>query len=130
MDTNEIREFFKNDIYAMETTGIEILDVAPDYAKCKLHVTRKHLNADGTCMGGCIYTLADFTFALAANASVAPTNTMSSHIVFNSPAKGEYLFAETEVIKDGRTVATYMVKVTDENSRLIATCTMMGFRRG
>lgn len=130
MEPGEIRDFFKNDIYAIETTGIEILEVKENYARTSLRVTDKHKNADGNCMGGCIYTLADFTFALAANCGNELTNTLSSNIIFNSPARGEYLFAETSVIKNGRTIASYEVKVTDENERLIATATLMGFRKG
>lgn len=129
MELDKIREFFKNDIYAMETTGIEIVDVKENYAKTMLKVDARHKNADNTVMGGCIYTMADFTFAVAANAGNPITNTLSSNIVFNSAAKGEYLYAESSIVKNGRTIATYEVRITDENDRLIATSTSIGFRR-
>lgn len=129
MEASEIREFFKHDIYAMETTGIEIVDVKENYAKTHLSVGDKHKNADGVVMGGCIYTLADFTFALAANCGNNLTTTLSSNVIFNSPAPNNDLFAETELVKSGRTVCTYIVKVTDEKERLIATVTCVGFRK-
>lgn len=129
MEASEIRNFFANDIYAMETTGIEIVEVRENYARTHLKVGEKHKNADGVVMGGCIYTLSDFTFALAANCGNGTTTTLSSNIIFNSPAPNNDLFAETELVKNGRTVCTFLVRVTDEKERLIATVTCMGFHK-
>lgn len=39
------KEIFSNDIFASETTGIEILAAEPGYAKCRLEIEKKHLNA-------------------------------------------------------------------------------------
>ena len=129
MNKEEVLEFFSHDIYAMETTGIEILIAEKDHAKTRLKIDQRHMNANNTVMGGCIYTLADFTFALASNVDNSDTCTLSSNIIFNAPARGEYLYAESSVIKSGRTIATFEVKVTDESDKLIATATMMGFRK-
>ena len=129
MTQEEVIAYFSQDRYAMETTGIEIIEARRDYAKTKLKVSGKHHNANGSVMGGCIYTLADFTFALASNVDNSDTCTLSSNIIFNAPARGEYLYAESSVIKSGRTIATFEVKVTDESDKLIATATMMGFRK-
>ena len=129
MDKHEVLEYFSHDRYAVDTTGIEILVAEKDHAKTKLKIRDCHLNANDTVMGGCIYTLADYTFAIASNVDNLPTCTLSSNIIFNAPAKGEYLFAESFVVKSGKTIATFEVKVTDENDKLIATSTMMGFRK-
>lgn len=127
MKENEIREFFANDRFAA-LTGIEILEVRENYARTRLKVSDKHLNANNVVMGGCVYTLADFTFALAANCGDQRSMTLSSNIVFNSPANGDTLYAETEIIKNGRKVCNYMVRITDEKERVVATVTLMGFR--
>lgn len=124
----ECKEYFKKDIFASETTGIEILEVEEGYARTKLTVQPGHLNANNVVMGGCIYTLVDFTFAIAANCGPKSCVTLSSNIIFNSPATGRELYARTETIKDGRSVSSLMVKVTDEKDRLIATATMMGYK--
>ncbi|MBO7453542.1 MAG: PaaI family thioesterase [Clostridiales bacterium] len=129
MTTEEVIEYFSKDRYATQTTGIKILETRKDYAKTMLEVLPKHLNANDSVMGGCIYTIADFTFALAANVDNFDTCTLSSNIIFNAPARGKYLYAESSVVKSGKTIATFEVKVTDENGKLIATSTMMGFRR-
>ena len=127
MTPEKIREYFANDRYAA-LTGIEILEVREEYAKTRIVVEDKHLNGNNVVMGGCIYTLADFTFALAANCGHSESITLNSSIVFNGPAKGKYLYAETEVIKNGRTICNFLVRVTDENERLVATATMVGYR--
>ena len=128
MKADEIRAFFANDRFANEATEIEILEVSEGYAKTKLVVQDKHLNANNVVMGGCIYTLADYTFALAANCGEGHAMTLSSNITFNSPASGKELYAETEIIKNGRTVCNYLVRITDEKNRVIATAAMVGFK--
>lgn len=129
MTKEEILAYFSKDIYATETTGIEVLEVGDSYAKTKLDIKHGHRNADGVVMGGCIYTLADFTFAIAANSVDISTKTLSSNIIFNSPATGDVLYADTQIVKNGRTICTYEVRVVDENDRLIATVVCMGFRK-
>jgi len=127
MKPEEIREFFAKDRFA-EMTGIEILEVREGYAKTKIDVEDKHLNANNVVMGGCIYTLADYTFALAANCGELRSKTLSSSIVFNSPANGKVLYAETEIIKNGRTICNFLVRITDEKNRTVATANVMGYR--
>ena len=128
MKPEEVKSFFANDHFANECTNIEILEVSEGYAKTRIVVEDKHRNANNVVMGGCIYTLADYTFALAANCGDSKAMTLSSNITFNSAASGSILYAETEAIKDGRTVCNYLVKITDEKDRTIATATMIGFK--
>lgn len=128
MTPEECRVWFKNDRFANEASSIEIVDVSEGYAKTKLTVEDKHLNANNVVMGGCIYTLADYTFGIASNCGEKKCVTLSSDIIFNSAATGKELYAESEVIKDGRSVCSYIIRVTDENGRTIATATMVGFR--
>ena len=128
MTADEVKAFFANDHFANDCAGIEILEVAENYAKTKLLVEDKHKNANNVVMGGCIYTLADYTFALAANCGDQRSMTLSSHITFNSPANGEVLYAETEVVKNGRTICNYLVHISDEKQRVVATVDLIGFR--
>jgi len=128
MSPEEAKEFFKNDRYAYETTEIEMLEIEEGYAKTRLAVKDKHRNGNNVVMGGCIYTLADYTFGIAANCGPMACVTLSSNIVFNSPGRGDYLYAETELIKAGKTIANYNVKVTDENGNTVATASFVGFR--
>ena len=45
--------------------NVEIEEVDDGYAKCSLEIQPHHLNAANTVMGGAIFTLADFAFAVA-----------------------------------------------------------------
>ena len=64
------REIFSHDIYATETTGIVIEEAEPGHAVCSFSIDKRHLNAHNRVMGGAIFTLADFAFAIAANSSI------------------------------------------------------------
>lgn len=128
MNPEETRALFITDRYANDTTEIEILDIEEGYAKTRLEIKTKHLNGNNVVMGGCIYTLADYTFGIASNCGPMACVTLSSNIVFNAPGKGKYLYAETEQIKNGRSIANYAVKVTDDNGKLIANADFIGYR--
>lgn len=122
-------EMFRNDLYATKLSGIKIMQVEPEYAKCEMEITPDHLNAGGVVMGGAIYTLADFTFAVAANAGSPVTVTLGSSIDFVSPSKAERLYAEAKCIKNGKSVCFYSVTVFEQSGRIIAFATSKGFRK-
>lgn len=126
----EVKRFFQNDVYATGTTGIEILDARPGYAKVSLAVDGRHMNAAGRVMGAVYYTMADFAFAVANNFDMveAVTVTLSSQISFLSAAKGNLLIAEARVLKEGRSTTFYTVDVTDELGTRIAAVSSSGYR--
>ena len=80
MTLEEAREFFANDIYATEQTDIKIIEIAQNFSKCELVISKIHMNADNKVMGGVFYTLADFAFAVATDAKNTKTVTTSSTI--------------------------------------------------
>ena len=90
----KVREQFKKDRFATEATGITIEAVDENYAKCQLIVEEKHMNAAGSVMGGALFTLADFTFAVAANVGGVLTVSVTSQITYLNPAKGKVLTAK------------------------------------
>lgn len=63
---DEVRKLFKKDRFATES-GAVINEIGERYAKCSLKLSDSHRNALGAVMGGAIFTLADFAFAVAAN---------------------------------------------------------------
>ena len=66
-ELDEVREFFASDRYAMETTGIVIDEAGADYSKVSVRINESHLSATGHVMGGVMFVLADFAFAVATN---------------------------------------------------------------
>lgn len=127
-DREEAKEFFIKDRYAMVTTGIDILEVGPKYAKCILNIEEKHFNVAGTVMGGAIFTLADFTFAVASNFRQGHAVSLNSSINFFRPGTGKYLTAESEIVKDGKTIINYNINVKDDQDRLVAVVNINGMR--
>lgn len=125
-DLEEARSIFMKDTYAMCTTGIQIEEVGEKYAKCSLGLDDRHRNATGQIMGGAVYTLADFTFAVAANFKQNVTVTTVSQISYLGPVKGDILYSESKLIKDGKRNCFYQIMVTDNLGTEIATVSVNG----
>lgn len=125
-DLEEARAMFIKDTYAMVTTGIEIDEVAPQYAKCSLKLNEGHCNATGQVMGGALFTLADFTFAVAANFKQSLTVTTVSQISYLGPVKGTVLYGESKLIKDGKRNCFYQIMITDDLGTDVAMVSVNG----
>ena len=121
-------EFFKGDIFALETTGIKIDEVKPGYAKCRLDVERKHLNARNFVMGGAIFTLADFAMAVAAKANGTPAVSLNLNINYVAPASPPVIFAEAKCVKDGRNICFYEIVVANAEGDIVATASGSGYK--
>ena len=127
-ELEDAKAFFQDDRFATRTTGCEIIAVGDRYAKCALKIEDKHKNAAGNVMGGAIFTLADFTFAVASNYKQQLNVSTSSQITFLGRAKGTQLLAESRLIKDGRTTCFYEITIHDELGTLIALATISGMK--
>ncbi|HAG69293.1 MAG TPA: phenylacetic acid degradation protein [Lachnospiraceae bacterium] len=122
----EARELFYKDRYAV-LSGIEIDEVGSDHVRCSMKLTEAHRNAYGGIMGGAIYTLADFAFAVASNyCKERPTVSLTGQASFLSASKGSILYADTRLIKDGRRNCFYEVVVSDDTGRDIASVCFTG----
>lgn len=119
-------DFFKKDRFATETTGITIEEVSDGHSVVSLAVTDKHRAAHGGVMGGVLFTLADFAFAVACNTPESITVTVSSNINFLSGAKTDFLTAECVRTKNGKRVCFCETKITDSDGTLVATVSAVG----
>ena len=123
----EAREIFSKDLYATDLSGIVIDEIGENFAKCSMKLTEKHKNAYGGIMGGAIYTLADFAFAVASNyEKEQATVSLVGQANFVSATKGSVLFAEARLIKDGKRNSFFEVSVTDDLDKLIAVVSFTG----
>lgn len=125
-ELEEAREFFIRDRYAMVTTGIEIEEVGERYAKCSLKLDDRHRNATGHVMGGAVFTLADFVFAVATNFKQPVTVTTVSQISYLGTAKGDILYGESRLLKDGRRNCFYQIYITDNLGTDVAVVSVSG----
>lgn len=122
----EVREQFSRDRFAT-ANGAVIEAVEEGYAKCSMILNETHRNAMGAVMGGAIFTLADFAFAVASNWNKAAHVSLSASISFLGGAKGSKLIAEAVKIKEGRKTCYYEVTVYDELGNQIAHMTSNGY---
>lgn len=126
-DLEKAREFFAADRYATEATGIEIVAVGENYAKCRLVTSGIHQNAVGHVMGGVYFTLADFVFAIATNhAALHPTVTVSSTISYLTVPRSNVLFGESRVLREGKRNCFYEISITDDQGTLVAVVNTTG----
>ncbi len=125
-DIEKVKAYFMQDKFAMDM-GIEILQADAEESVCAFDIAPGHLNAGGTVQGGAIFTLADFTFAVAANCEGRHTVSQSSSITFIKPGKGKRLFARAKKVSSGGRTCHYSVYVTNEDEILVAHITVNGF---
>ena len=125
----KIREFFAGDKYATKLTGARILEAEKNYARCALTLNDDHRNAMGGVMGGVMFTLADFAFAIASNLDSPPTVGLSCNISYLGVAKGSELIATASCLHDGKSTCTYLVNIKDELGNEVASVQCVGFRK-
>lgn len=129
-DYEAMKKYFVNDIYATQTTGIKIEEISDNHAICSLKIEERHLNANNTIMGGAVFTLADFAFALAANTRNMDSVSLNTNVIYCNAARlGETLYAEATCVKYGRSTNTFIVYVKNEAGKQIAVATINGFRK-
>ena len=103
-ELNTLREKFVQDLFVSQGLGAVIDEAHYGYAKCSMEIEPRHCNALGIPMGGTIFTLADFAFAVASNQRGRAVVTQASQITFLKSARGKHLTAEAHQVKDGKRV--------------------------
>lgn len=127
MDINKVKEFFKNDTLA-ETMGIKIVEASFEKTVCSMVVSKDFLNAKGGVHGGTIYSLADYTFAVASNLGGKLSVTLDANVTYFRPAKDNNLTATAVLVSSTKHTCNYNISVKDGADRLIATVVMNGYR--
>ncbi len=127
MNIEELRIKFKNDRFASDAMGAVIDSVCEGGSVVSAEITEVMQNAEGGLMGGAIFTLADFAFAVANYASGEKAVSLSSSITFLTVAKGKKLIAEASAVRRGRKTNCYRVDISDELGTHVATATFNGY---
>lgn len=123
----EAREFFKNDKFATNM-GIQIDELTEDSCQCSLELNDGHKNAVGGVMGGVMFTLADFSFAVLSNQLHSPTVAQQVSVNYLSAPKGERLIAKAICKKNGRSSSIINVDVVDDIGRDVVQFIGTGFK--
>lgn len=123
----EARAYFQGDRFATEN-GMTLDALGESSAECSMTLTERHKNANGGVMGGAIFTLADFAFAIAVNNVHRPTVAQQVSINYLSAPKGKRLIARARLRKDGQNTCVYIVDVTDDTGRDVAQFVGTGYK--
>jgi acyl-CoA thioesterase len=132
IDLEQIRNYFKNDLFATEN-GIVIDSVAEDCVVCGMELGAGHKNAAGGVQGGAIFTLADFAFAIHSNLAmvcgenVKLTVGQSCSISFLKATKGRRLKAISTCLSKGRSISVFRIRIEDDLGVEIAEMLANGF---
>ena len=116
----------------MRMLEAELVHSGEGQAAVRARVGEHHLNFNGTCHGGFLFSLADCSFGLASNSHGTMAAGIDAHISYAAPARlGDVLVASAEEETRSQRLATYRIKVTrEEDQHVIATFTGTVFRTG
>ena len=130
-DLEAVRKFFEGDKYATEISGIVIEKAEKGHSLVSLEPDGRHLNAVGGLMGAVYYTLADFAFAVAENCVLDSDTVMvtqTAQINFLRPWNGGKVTCTADIVKDGRSICLYEIKVFDKDNNELALIIVNGFK--
>ena len=120
----EARAYFSCDRFATDNG----MTLDENHSVCSLTLSDRHRNAYGGVMGGVIFTLADFTFAVLSNHIHKPTVAQQVSVNYLAAPKGERLIARGSVKKTGRSSTIINVDVTDDTGREVLQFVGTGFK--
>lgn len=104
--------------------GVRCIEGGSGRAVVQVTVREKHLNFNGTCHGGMLFTLADTAFGLASNSHGMLAAGIDAHMTFHVAAQvGDVLTATATEVSRSRKLAVYRIDVTRADETLIGTFT-------
>jgi len=122
---NTVESLFSNDP-AAKLLGLELIDSGSGSgtAIVALNVNETHLNFNGTCHGGIVFSLADMAFGLASNSHGVVAAGINANIAYHTATQmGDRLIAQARETARTTRLATYIVEVLRNESQIVATFT-------
>ncbi len=94
------------------TVGLSVLEGGPGHAVIAMTVDARHVNFNGGCHGGALFTLADTAFGMAANSHGSRAPGIVTHMSFLSVVlEGDRVIARARELKRSQHVGFYEVDV-------------------
>lgn len=117
----QLDEFFRHDTFAYKQAGCRIVEGWRGHGVCEMVLEpEKHCNAQNFVMGGAVFTLADYAFAVASMCGEASSVSLSCSVEFITATRGRKLIATCDEDKNGRKVGFYTTLVHDDLGELVA----------
>jgi phenylacetic acid degradation protein PaaD len=104
--------------------GAECVDAGPGMAVVRMTIREQHMNFNGTCHGGVLFSLADTAFGLASNSHGRLAAAVDAHIGFTAPVRvGDTLTAIAHELNRSNRIGTYRVDVRRPDDGIVAAFT-------
>jgi acyl-CoA thioesterase len=121
-------QILKKDPFA-QWLELKIEECNEGLCKVSMVVRQDMLNGLGMAHGGILFSLADSTFAFAANSRNKRSVAMDASINFIKPAyKGDRLMAEASEVHNGKSTGLYQISVFNQKNEQIALYKGLCFR--
>lgn len=105
----------------LNSLGVSLVHADADGVALEMTVMDQHINFNGTCHGGVLFSLADTAFGLASNAHGVIAAAVHADIAFCAPVRsGDVLIAEAVEVSRSRRVGTYRVDVKSDGQTVAA----------
>ena len=126
----KLKEFFEQRDRFATLLGFKIEELEEGSAMVSTTIKEEHLNGADVVHGGFLFSLADYAFAIASNSKNNLSLGISANILYQKAKSGGKLFAKAKELSDGKKIATYEVRISDEEDNTVATFTGTVYRKG
>ena len=127
---SEVAERIESEPYALKL-GMRLLELAPGRALVEMPVQEEMNNIFGMIHGGAIFSLIDEAFQASCNSHGTVALALNVNVTYHQPPlKKGVLKAESVELHRSKRTATYEIRVTDDEEKLIATCLALAYRKG
>ena len=126
----KLKDFFEQNDKFAKLLGFDIEEIKEGSAIVSTTIKEEHLNGADVVHGGFLFSLADYAFAIASNSRNNLSLAINANILFQKAKPDGKLFAKAKELSDGKKIATYEVRISDEEDNTIATFTGTVYRKG
>ena len=108
--------------------GMAITELGEDWATAEMTIDESFLNGIDIPMGGCYFTLGDFSFGAACHYIKNEIVTLNSQIDFIASAKvGDTVRAHCHCVSATRKTSRYEIEITDQTGKLLGLMHVTGY---
>jgi len=118
------KESLAKDEGFIKSNNYKVIKVADNYCELEANITKEALNPYGSVHGGFLFGIADTAAGIAAISSGCPAVTVDSTITYLNRVTGTKIKAVCSLVKKGRTLAFYEVKIYDDKGQLCVNCSL------
>ncbi len=113
----------------MEYNGIEICEISPEGSRLRAKITENSRNPYGMVHGGLLFTMLDCVAGITARADNCHYTTQSAYVNYLANQKDlSEIFAESSVVRRGKTVTVIRCVVKTPEGKLLADATVDMFK--